>query len=234
MINYSHPLLIALRSVGQNLGILRPTVRIYRKFFGYSYEDGFEKQMMRCISLNDVVWDVGANIGYFTEKFSKKVGGDGLVFAFEPSANTYATLLNNCSRFANVSCRNIGLSNKSGRYSFRDSGLDNDPTNGLVDDGTPGSVVVSVLTGDDLVKKESIPVPDVIKIDVEGFELDVIQGMREVLKNPTLKKIFVEVHFFEMSKRGLKNGSAVLVDIINCSGFLVRWVDPSHFIAIRK
>ena len=234
MINYSHPVFISLRSVGQRFGVLRPAVRMVRRFFNLSYENSFDKEMMNLISPNDIVWDVGANVGYFTKKFSEKVGKNGLVYAFEPSANTHATLVNNCAAFANVICKNMGLSDKSGNFSFRDSGIENDPTNGLVEDGTLGAVVVMVATGDELVKSKSVPVPNVIKIDVEGFEVEVIQGMREVLKNPVLKKLFVEVHFLEMSKRGLKNGSTEMVKIISESKFSVKWTDPSHFIAARK
>lgn len=233
MINYAHPVLISLRIVGQKLGVLRPAVRMVRRFLKLSYENNFDKEMMRLISQNDVVWDVGANVGYFTKKFSDKVGQNGLVYAFEPAVSTHATLASNCSAYENITCKNIGLSNQSGNLSFRDSGIENDPTNGLVDDGTPGAVVVVVVTGDELVINKSIPVPNVIKIDVEGFEVDVIQGMRDVLRNPTLKKIFVEVHFLEMSKRGLKNGSTEMIQIISQSGFSVKWTDPSHFIATR-
>lgn len=234
MLNYSHPALVSLRGMGQKLGVLRPAVRMVRRFFKLSYENNFDNKMMSLISPNDIVWDVGANVGYFTTKFSEKVGRNGLVYAFEPAVNTHATLKNNCSEYKNVICKNLGLSNKSGNLSFRDSGIENDPTNGLVEDGTPGAVVVAITTGDELVACKSVPVPNVIKIDVEGFEVEVIRGMREVLKNAALKKIFVEVHFFEMNKRGLKSGSTEMVQIISESGFTLKWTDPSHFIAVRK
>lgn len=234
MINYSHPVLVALRRVGQKLGVLRPAVGMVRRLFNLSYENGFDREMMSLISQKDIVWDVGANVGFFTKKFSEKVGSDGLVFAFEPSPNTYKTISENCASMINVTCMNVGISNKSGQFSFRVSEVENDVTNGLVEDGAPDAVVVQVLTGDDLVSTKSVPVPNVVKIDVEGFEIDVIQGMRNTLKNPALKKLFVEVHFLEMNKRGLKNGSTEMIKIITESGFGIKWTDPSHFIAVRK
>lgn len=233
MINYSNPLLNSIRGVAQKMGVLRPLVRTVRKLFNSSYEDEFDKEMMRLISPGDVVWDIGANIGYFTKKFSEKVGENGSVYAFEPAANTFATLATNCSALGNVICMNIALSNNSGKLSFRDSGIENDPTNGLVADGTVGAVVVEVATGDELLKSHNIQVPNVLKIDVEGFEVDVIQGMRAMLRNSRLKMVFIEVHFLEMRKRGLKNGAMDLVNVIVDSGFNVTWTDPSHFIAAR-
>ncbi|MBC7404558.1 MAG: FkbM family methyltransferase [Cytophaga sp.] len=234
MINYSHPVFVLVRSLGQKLGILRPAVRVVRWLFSAPYENKFDSEMLSLISSGDVVWDVGANVGFFTTKFADKVGVTGIVYAFEPSVRTYATLESNCSKYLNVICKNLGLSERSGSLSFRETGVENDPTNGLVDEGTPGSVRVLVASGDELVKDKSFSVPNAIKIDVEGFEVEVIKGMREVINNIALKKIFVEVHFLEMSKRGLKNGSTEIVQIIQESGFTLKWTDPSHFIAVRK
>jgi predicted HAD superfamily phosphohydrolase YqeG len=55
--------------------------------------------------------------------------------------------------------------------------------------------------------------------------------MKEILKNHVLKKIFMEVHFFELNKRGLKTAATDIVNTIVDSGFSVKWTDPSHFIA---
>ena len=233
MINYSNPVLLKLRTFGQRLGVLRPVVRLYRKLFNLSYESKFDQIMLNKILPDDVVWDVGANVGFFTKKFAEKVGRDGYVFAFEPSINTYHTLVKNCASFENTKILNMGLSNVSGNLHFRESDIENDPTNGIVDAGTPGAIVVVIATGDELVKSNSVKLPNVIKIDVEGFELDVIQGMTNILKNSALKKLLIEVHFLEMAKRGLKNGSTEIVKIINNSGFKVSWIDPSHLIAER-
>ena len=74
MINYSHPFFISLLSFGQKLGILRPCVRFVRMLFNFPYENRFDKEMMALISQNDIVWDVGANVGFFTKKFAEKVG----------------------------------------------------------------------------------------------------------------------------------------------------------------
>jgi FkbM family methyltransferase len=233
MINYSNPIFMSLRKVGQNLGVLRPMVRIFRKVFNISYESSFDQQMIMGISQNAVVWDVGANIGYFTQKFAEKVGVNGQVFAFEPAQSSYLSLVDNCSGYKNVFCKNFALSNKSGSLSFRDSGIENDPTNGLVDHDSPNVIKVTVVSGDELVKTESVPIPNIVKIDVEGYEFEVIEGMREILKNSLLKKIFMEVHFLELNKRGLETAATDIVKAIVESGFSVKWTDPSHFIASR-
>jgi FkbM family methyltransferase len=234
MIDYSHPVLLSLRRAGQKLGVLRPAVRIYRKIFKLSYEDDFDHQMMKQVTMNDVVWDIGANVGYFTQKFVEKVGPNGYVFAFEPAVSSYSSLVRNCAEYPNVICLNMALSNKAGTVNFRDSGLDNDPTNGLVDEDCPGAVKVTAASADELISNKSVPAPNVLKIDVEGYEFDVISGMTACLRLASTKKIFVEVHFLEMNRRGLKAGSADIVRSIREAGFSVEWTDPSHFIAIRQ
>ena len=208
-------------------------VRVYRRILNVSYESDFDQQMMEQLSQSDVVWDIGANVGHFTTKFAEKVGRTGRVFAFEPAVSSYSTLVRNCASLANVSCLNLALSDRTGSLNFRDSGLENDPTNGLVDDDFPGAIKVPVASGDTLIQDKSIPPPNVIKIDVEGYEYDVIGGLRNCLRASTTKKVFVEVHFLEMNKRGLKDGAVEIVKQLTDSGFSVRWTDPSHFIASR-
>ena len=233
MIDYSNPILLSIRRVGQKLGVLRPLVRFFRNVFNLSYESAFDRKMMELVKPDFVVWDVGANTGYFTKKFSEKVGAGGLVYAFEPSPTTYKSLVKNCKQLKNVDCKNIALSNVSGVYSFRESDIADDPTNGLVVDGSPDAIVVDVDTCDGLVERRTLSAPNLVKVDVEGYGLDVVQGMQEQLKNRVLEMLFIEVHFLELSKRGLKDGAFELVNLIRDSGFSVTWTDPSHLIAIR-
>ena len=221
------------RRFGQRFGLLRPAVRFFRRLFRLSYESEFDKEMMRHIKSSEIVWDIGANIGFFTTKFADAVGPTGFVIAYEPTVNTYNTLFNNCKSHKNVACKNIGLSNKSGSFSFRDSGIPNDPTNGLVAESTPGSIKIEILTGDELIANHSIPIPSAIKIDVEGFELEVLQGMKMLLRDQFLRKLFIEVHFFEMNQRGLKDGPRDIVKTLSDAGFCVKWIDPSHIISLR-
>jgi FkbM family methyltransferase len=229
--NYSNPTLIALRTFGQNLGVLRPLVRIYRWLINGSYEDKFDREMLAHIELGETVWDVGANIGFYTQKFAECVGSKGFVVAFEPSPKTFKLLKENTSSLANVNCENLGLSNSNGQVFFSESLVEADPTNKIVLDNVLNARKIEVTTGDLYSKANSVP--NAIKIDVESFEIEVIAGMSNLLLNSNLKKLFVEVHFLEMKKRGFKNGSTQIIQAIKAAGFSVKWIDSSHFIAIR-
>ena len=229
--NYSNPFLIWFRTFGQKIGILKPLVRLYRAIFNKSYEEKFDKEMLAHIQLGEIVWDVGANVGLFTQKFAQCVGPKGLVVAFEPSPKTYKILQKSTSDLTNVICEHMGLSNSEGQVGFSESSSDGDPTNKIILDDAFNAIKIGVTTGNAYSKKH--PIPNPIKIDVEGFEIEVIAGMSRLLLDSNLKKIFVEVHFLEMAKRGFSSGSREIVNAIIKAGFRIKWVDPSHFIATR-
>jgi len=187
--------------------------------------------MMSHIQLGEIVWDVGANVGFFTQKFAKCVGPKGFVVAFEPSPKTFKLLQENTSGLTNVNCQNLGLSNAEGQVNFSESLSDGDPTNKIMLDNASNTIKVGVTTG--YIYSRAHSTPNAIKIDVEGFEIEVIAGMSKLLLDSNLKKIFVEVHFLEMANRGFRNGSTEIIKTIGEAGFRIKWVDSSHFIATR-
>lgn len=233
-VDYSNPTLVKLRSIGQQLGILRPAARLFRSIFKTSYENSFDAEMTRQINGGEIVWDVGANQGIYTRKFSEKVGKGGAVVAFEPFPSTFISLQKNTADLENVTCMQIALASKVGKSGFNEADPNDDTINCLSDQEASGDVIVDVSTGDALVASKQLPVPNAMKIDVEGFEIDVIKGIRSILKDVNLRKLFVEVHFLELKKRGFENGAREMTEIIEEAGFDLSWTDPSHFIATRK
>ena len=75
--------------------------------------------------------------------------------------------------------------------------------------------------------------PAVIKIDVEGFEGEVLDGMGSVLGLPSLRAVCVEVHFGTLNERGKPNEPTRIVRLLEAHEFTVKWVDRSHFVAER-
>lgn len=236
MIDYSNPLFIRLRSIGRSLGILRPAVLLYRRWFGSGYEHNFDSYMMSKIRSNDVVWDVGANIGYFTERFLKAVDPNGKVVAFEPSPTAQASLI---QRFKdalhpNVVIEAIALGDSNGTVTFwHSTDIEKSSTDGIGFKEGAVSTDVQMMTGDHYLDSHPAFVPNCIKIDVEGFESDVLSGMGKALKSPKLRAMFVEMHFEHSARRGLADAPGVVVNILKRNGFSIKWVDPSHIAAER-
>ena len=128
---------------------------------------------------NDVVFDVGAHIGYYTVLFSSKVGPTGKVFAFEPRQINLFLLKKHLrtNRCHNVEILETCLGDEIGQVNF----------NTNIGTGTGhvsprGNVSVPMTTMDELVFNGTLPKPDLTKIDVEGSEMRVFQGAVKVIE----------------------------------------------------
>lgn len=232
--NYSHPFLLILRRAGQRLGILRPLVRAYRKSFNKQYEARFDKKIISAIKSGDIIWDVGANVGYFTKKFAEVTGSHGAVVAFEPSRGSFGALKDATSFLKNVTIEKLALSDFDGKGEFRVTADSADPTNSLVSSaGDNSTETVVVQKGDTYCSAHQDRLPHAIKIDVEGFELEVLRGLTQTLKLPRLRSIFIEVHFAVLIARGFSSAPNEISRLLRESGFHVHWTDPSHIVASK-
>ena len=74
-----------------------------------------------------------------------------------------------------------------------------------------------------------------MKIDVEGFEYEVISGMQTTLNAAQCRAVFCELHFEVLEKRGLRQNPARIVKRLRSLGFAkVRWLDASHISAHKS
>ena len=164
------------------------------------YEEGVTRIFKNEIKLGAVVLDIGANIGYHTLTAARLVGQDGKVFAFEPEPSNFDLLVRNVkiNSYSNVIPVQKALSNKRGRarlflhgtYSVVYSLSQNCVSILSVQDDVSISgryVEVDVETLDELLKDYEGKI-DFIKIDVQGGEMAVLEGGRNVIeKNKDLK-----------------------------------------------
>ena len=234
--DFSHPFLVYTRHVGRRLGILRPIQKIYRWRREVAYEQGFERAILGRIQPGDIVWDVGANVGHYTKQISEIVGTSGHVVAFEPSPHTFVMLSAAMIHNRNVTLANVALSNFEGYADFFVKADDHNPTDGLSDLSTEARskvVKVAVTTGDRYIIENVALAPTSIKIDVEGFEGEVLAGLAERLRSDKLKTLFIEIHFDILAARGLFNEPRGITEMLRESGFKISWTDPSHICAHR-
>lgn len=127
-----------------------------------------------------VVLDIGANIGAHCLRFAHIVGGEGKVYAFEPTDYAYAKLQRNIAlnKFGNVESYQMALSNQNlleqkidYRSSWRTDGRQ-----------VKCSSIVNFIKLDDWSKNILLSKLDIIKIDVDGNEFNVLDGGRELLR----------------------------------------------------
>ncbi|WOV93486.1 MAG: FkbM family methyltransferase [Candidatus Nitrosoabyssus spongiisocia] len=166
----------------------------------------FETELLsKWIKESDYVLDLGANIGYFTLIMSKLVGDSGKVFSFEPSMDNFEILkknikVNNCN---NVIIENMAVGNKNGEIKLYLS--DNQSMHTLYENtiSTNRSVTVPIIKLDDYYNKKSINKINVIKMDVEGAELDTLRGMSNILTENKDVVLFVEFNPESIKKAGM-------------------------------
>ena len=222
--------LITLRSAARKAGLTRLLGRILAP---RTYEDAFDKVLFANLRDRDTVWDVGANVGYYTRRFAQAVGSSGKVVAFEPFPETAALLRANLGGVSNFELLNIALGAEVGVKKMMIGDDELGATNRIVEGGE-GGAEVAVATGDGLLAEGRVPAPNVIKIDTEGHELDVLRGMPKLLVTRGLRAVFVEIHFGLLANRGMKNAPAEIQSILNSADFATKWVDSSHIVALRS
>jgi len=219
----------ALRSLGRVIGINRIIARALRRG---GYEDEYDRALSSRIRRGDCVWDVGANVGYYTRRFAIATGQGGIVYAFEPSPVNCARLVTECACDAIVRIVQVGLGSADGRASLLQGTDALGATSCVVSEDERG-VAIDIRAGDSLVAAGEAEVPGVVKIDVEGHEWEVIEGLRDTLGQPALHTIGIEVHFGILEKRGMGNVPRKLEECLAGLGFSVDWPDSSHLLATR-
>jgi len=155
------------------------------------------------LSSSDVVLDLGANIGYYALMEANLVGNNGYVYAIEPSPSNVDVLrknisLNNYSDIVEVF--QMGASNKTGKEKFYTSEMSNlgtfFPTRYYGKSGmtksSPSIYIKTTTIPDFIVDKKTI---DFIRMDIEGYEIEVFEGMMPLLDNENFSpKILFETH----------------------------------------
>lgn len=230
----SLPIFIRLRAITRALGINQVVSRILAT---RRYEDRFRTALFQNIRSGDTVWDIGANVGLYSAEFGTAVGSSGHVLAFEPVPSCYEQLQKHCSALPQVQAHNVAIGDKNGKLVMA---LEANPlaaTHRVVDpsgaQAASGTIEVPVRSVDDLAKEHADRHPNVMKIDVEGHEGSVIQGMSETLRDPRLRCIGMEVHFALLEARNEVNTPRVIESRLKNAGFRVQWTDASHIVAVR-
>lgn len=187
------------------------TARFYapNKHSGWRYKTLFIKEpetieWLRALGPNDVLWDVGANVGIYTI-YGAMVAGCSVV-AIEPGAANYWTLcknieMNQLDEKVTALCIALGEEHKCAdlfMYTSDPGGAQNALDRPQDDSGRTFKPQfrqgMLSIPADVLIEQLGVACPTAIKIDVDGFELPVLNGAKRMLKNPTLRRISLELN----------------------------------------
>jgi FkbM family methyltransferase len=182
-----------------------------------------ERAMQSVVANNvrpgEVVYDVGANFGLYTLLFSKLVGRDGHVFAFEPAPRVLAGLRAHLelNSIQNVTVIEKAIAGRAEERRFRVAG--NTCVGHL---GEDGEMLVQTTTLDLLVRE--LPPPSCIKMDIEGAEVEALGAASECFRQYQ-PKLFLATHF---------DAHLNCCETLRSWGYDIRFVNESDLLAVPK
>jgi FkbM family methyltransferase len=164
----------------------------------YSYDDDYEFEIMnKYINEGDIVFDVGAFVGTHTLIMTGLVGDSGEVYTFEPqkrcsdmiNKNIEDNQIDNCNIFT------VSVGAGEGETKLRTADIPN-ATSNTVDtdpwDKLEKYEIVEKIRIDKVINRNNIEKVDFMKIDVQGAEAEVIEGIGERIKD--VRSIYMEIH----------------------------------------
>lgn len=165
--------------------------------FGF-YEKEDEEVLFYLLKKNAVILDIGANIGWYSLLFSKRLP-QSKIYAFEPIQDTYKNLVTNINlnKSDNIFPFNMGLSEKRSflTYYYFPEGSVLASEKNLINCPKAKQVTCQVDALDTFISTQRLDQLDFIKCDVEGAELSVIKGGLNTIKN------FLPILFIELFER---------------------------------
>jgi FkbM family methyltransferase len=179
-------------------------IKVY--FYGH-YHERYEADLVAwLLSGDDVFWDIGANVGYFTLVAATALANHGQIIAFEPGKNAYARLTENISLnpYKNIQTYSMAVSDHEGEAVLHLKGDIADSSASLFQTGEPqvGQEVCRTVALDQFLLAEGLRPPTLIKLDAEGAELAVLQGAQGLISQSS------PMFLMEMEEKNLLAASA--------------------------
>ncbi len=162
-------------------------------YFG-TYEKGTLDFIKKHLLQGQVFFDIGANIGLMSIFASYCVGKSGKVYAFEANPETVKLLKYNIelNGISNINIVDKAVGNQTGKIKIYNNWAGNRGGASLIKpEQETASFDVDLIKIDDITEYLSMNI-GLIKIDVEGFEMDVLKGLEKILSRPVPPKLIIE------------------------------------------
>ena len=187
----------SIRKFNRNGLILEVDISDYIGHFTYfGFEDKAAEGLFKLAKEKEVIFDIGANIGFTSLSLAQSSNNlTSKVYAFEPDPYNYSKLIDSINLNPNyvVSPENVGIGDTVENLKLAINTANNLGGNRINKNATENYSIIPVTTVDIFVESRKIPRVDLIKIDIEGFEMNALKGAEQTIKlhKPIL---FVEVN----------------------------------------
>jgi FkbM family methyltransferase len=190
------------RSVGNK--VYQHAFPIYRPLYAAykAYTDRAERKLLRKVLFpGAAVVDAGANIGIYSQFLSRCVGPSGVVHSFEPSPENFKRLRSATCKLANVHAFQAAVGEHSGKSELYISDkLNVDHRTYPAEPSSRRTIPIEMVALDDYFKAgERV---DLIKMDIQGYELHVLRGAKRVLQENRKIKLLLEFWPYGLDQAG--------------------------------
>jgi FkbM family methyltransferase len=178
----------------------------------FNFKDSTFDHVLADISAAKVIFDIGSNISSTALFFSKTNTQNAQIFTFEPHKTTYLRGLQNIklNQANNIFTHNFGLGDKKDTFKLYEVDKRNPGMNRIIEaENAYPFIDISIVKLDDFIEENGINRLDFMKIDVEGFEYQVIKGGENALK--TLKPTL----FIELDDNNLRANGKSAVELMH-------------------
>ncbi|GIW73113.1 MAG: hypothetical protein KatS3mg102_2655 [Planctomycetota bacterium] len=192
----------------------------------WALEGPLVERLLRALQPGDVLFDVGANLGVISVIAAMDGRPRGVtIHAFEPQQELAERIplharLNGCED--NLHVHPVALGQQPGQALLFPHAVNRGAASMVPGEHHRGAPRwVSVERGEDVARRLGVR-PGVVKIDVEGFETDVLEGMKGVLRPGGVREIFIELHLPVLARRGQSEES------------VLRWLGERHYRSVWR
>lgn len=181
------------------------------------YTDSEVRVLNQLMQQGFVVYDIGANIGFHSVGLAKN---SRKVYSFEPNNKNLYLLRLNTKYFDNIEVFDYAISNSVGTCHIQDYRLDGTGNYGDLKISDVGQVC-NMTTIDKLVNERKILPPNIVKIDVEGYEYKVIEGMTQTIKDNLPIIMYEHMHGEDLPK---------VYDLLTELGYEIYWFPAPYYL----
>ncbi len=194
----------------------------------FSFEADSSAKILEFVNQGDCVIDIGGNIGQTALSLSGKVGEKGKILSFEPyprTAGQFKTNLQLNRTIGNIKLVELGLGDKPGSFTMYQDCVTNSGANRVsLNEGIEleGMQTINITTLDNYLSADPLPAINLLKIDVEGFEMRVLKGASKTI-DAYKPRIFMEVNEKNLKSQG--DSARDIFDYLKTFKYNIRDVD---------
>ncbi|MNK33139.1 Methyltransferase domain protein [compost metagenome] len=224
--SYNDPSIRKVTRNGINYELNIANIVEWHLYFGF--RETAKEKLFRLNSNPVSIIDVGANIGEVSLGLAYRYP-NASVYGFEPHPVTFQKLKNNHSlnQMKNVQLLNLGLGSKKSEVHFEERAIGNPGMNRVTADPGKSAHQIQITTLDSFIAENQVPEVSVIKIDVEGYEHEVLKGAVDLLTH-TKPVLFIELDDSNLMEQG--SNATDFIQFIYSFGYVIEHAETGEII----